>query len=34
VYQILTPDQQQKLASLRQARRAARQTQPAGGQSN
>ena len=27
VYQILTPDQQQKLASLRQARRAAHQAQ-------
>ncbi len=32
VYQILTPDQQQKLASLKQARRAARQTQPSGAQ--
>ena len=30
VYQILTPDQQQKLASLRQARRAARQARSAG----
>jgi len=30
VYQILTPDQQQKLASLRQARRAAHQTPSAG----
>jgi Spy/CpxP family protein refolding chaperone len=29
VYQILTPDQQQKLASLRQARRAAHQARPA-----
>jgi Spy/CpxP family protein refolding chaperone len=28
VYQILTPDQQQKLASLRQARRAAHQGRP------
>jgi Spy/CpxP family protein refolding chaperone len=32
VYQILTPDQQQKLASLRQARRAARHSQAAGAQ--
>ena len=30
VYQILTPDQQQKLASLRQARKAARQARRAG----
>lgn len=32
VYQILTPDQQQKLAQLRQARRAARQSRGAGAQ--
>ena len=32
VYQILTPDQQQKLASLREARKAARQARSAGAQ--
>jgi len=32
VYQILTPDQQQKLASLRQARRAAHEARSAGAQ--
>jgi len=32
VYQILTPDQQQKLASLREARRARHQTPAAGAQ--
>ena len=30
MYQILTPDQQQKLAALRQARKAAHQAPPAG----
>lgn len=34
VYQILTPDQQQKLASLRQARRAAHHQAPAPGAQN
>jgi Spy/CpxP family protein refolding chaperone len=32
VYQILTPDQQQKLAALRQARKAAHEARPAGAQ--
>jgi periplasmic protein CpxP/Spy len=32
VYQILTPDQQQKMASLEQARKAARQARSAGAQ--
>jgi Spy/CpxP family protein refolding chaperone len=32
VYQILTPDQQQKLAALRQARKAAREARSAGAQ--
>jgi Spy/CpxP family protein refolding chaperone len=34
VYQVLTPDQQQKLASLQQARKAARQSRLTGATSN